>query len=287
MKYIDLHVHSNHSDGTLSPSDVVRHAIDRGLCAIALTDHDCTLGIAEAKDAARELTSSGHEIRIIPGVEISADYLNRDIHILGLFIDPENSDLQNALELALHSRDRRNEKMVQNLQKAGIDITLQDLTFGNPDTVITRAHFARHLIRHGYVRDRHEAFSRYLDSDTPYYVRREYMKPEEAIRLIQNAGGIPVLAHPLLYHLSPSGVKALVSLLKDNGLQGIETIYSANSKEDEAFTRQLAAQYGLCITGGSDFHGSNKPEIEIGIGRGNLRIPYEILENLEKIRLSH
>lgn len=284
MKYIDLHVHSNKSDGTLSPSEVVSHAAECGLSAIALTDHDCVAGVLEACAAAEKLSANGISIRIVPGVEISADYKNRDIHILGLFIDVENPALLNALNAALKARDKRNEKMVKNLQNAGLEITVKDLLFGTNDTVITRAHFARHLLAKGYVKTWEEAFSKYLDSTTPYYVRREYMMPDMAIRLIRAAGGIPVLAHPLLYHLDTDGVRELVKKLKGEGLMGIETFYSKNTGTDEAFVRKLAAEFHLLMTGGSDFHGANKPDIEIGVGRGNLRIPEEILWELEKTR---
>lgn len=284
MGYIDLHVHSNKSDGTLSPALLAAHAAERGLKAIALTDHDCVAGIKEANAAAKKLLVGGAPLRIVPGVEISADYKNRDIHILGLFIDTENSELLTALDNALAARDKRNEKMVKNLQDAGLDITMDDLLFGTSDTVITRAHFARHLLAKGYVKTTEEAFLKYLDIDTPYYVRREYMLPDTAIRLIRSAGGIPVLAHPLLYHLDSDGVRALVKKLKGEGLMGIETIYSKNTGTDEAFVRKLAAQFNLLMTGGSDFHGANKPDIEIGVGRGNLRIPEKMLEELEKAR---
>lgn len=281
MSYIDLHVHSNKSDGTLSPAEVVAHAAAHGLSAIALTDHDCISGIAEAQAAAEKQSADGAPIRIVPGVEISADYKNRDIHILGLLIAPENAALNTALSDALKARDIRNEKMVKNLQNAGIDITIEELLFGTGDTVITRAHFARHLLAHGYVKTREEAFRKYLDSDTPYYVRREFMQPAKAIRLIRAAGGIPVLAHPLLYHLTPNEVKELVAKLSAEGLLGIETLYSANTGTDEAFVRRLAAEFDLLKTGGSDFHGANKPDIEIGVGRGNLRIPEELLAALD------
>lgn len=284
MGYIDLHVHSNKSDGTLSPALLAEHAAERGLKAIALTDHDCVAGIKEANAAAKKLLVDGAPLRIVPGVEISADYKNRDIHILGLFIDTENSELLTALDSALAARDKRNEKMVKNLRDAGLDITMDDLLFGTSDTVITRAHFARHLLAKGYVKTTEEAFLKYLDIDTPYYVRREYMLPDTAIRLIRSAGGIPVLAHPLLYHLDSDGVRALVKKLKGEGLMGIETIYSKNTGTDEAFVRKLAAQFNLLMTGGSDFHGANKPDIEIGVGRGNLRIPEKMLEELEKAR---
>lgn len=284
MRYIDLHVHSNQSDGTLSPAEVAAHAAAHGLCAIALTDHDCVGGIAEARAAAEGLFVDGRPLRIVPGVEISADYKNRDIHILGLLIDPEHAALKTALSDAIASRDVRNEKMVKNLRSAGIEISVKDLCFGTDDTVITRAHFARHLLAKGYVKTREEAFKRYLDSDTPYYVRREYMQPADAIRVIREAGGIPVLAHPLLYHLDADGVRELVKKLEGEGLMGIETVYSRNTGTDEAFVRKLAGRYHLLMTGGSDFHGANKPGIEIGVGQGNLRIPYTMLAALEEAR---
>ncbi|MDE7298596.1 MAG: PHP domain-containing protein [Lachnospiraceae bacterium] len=282
MNYIDLHVHSNKSDGTLTPAEVAKHAAERGLTAIALTDHDCVSGIDEAEQAAASLRAAGHALRIIPGVEISADYKNGDIHILGLFINPSDPALTAALDEAIRCRDARNAKMVQNLRNAGIDITLEELLFEAKDTVVTRAHFARFLQAHGYVKDRTEAFRRYLDRDTPYYVRREYLQPARAIELIRGAGGVPVLAHPLLYHLTPDGVKELVAQLKSAGLGGIEAIYSANTGTDESFVRQLASRYDLAISGGSDFHGANKPDIEIGTGRGNLRIPEDLLDALRR-----
>lgn len=281
MSKIDLHVHSNKSDGTLRPAEVVQRATVLGLSAIALTDHDCTSGLAEAEAEAAKLTAAGTPFRVVPGVEISADYQKRDIHILGLLINPENSKLQSALDAAQFSRDARNEKMVHNLQQAGIDITTEALHFDAGDTVITRAHFARFLLEHGYVKNRREAFTKYLDSTTPYYVCREYMQPKEAIHMILDAGGIPVLAHPLLYHLSSEQIHNLVSTLKKYGLCGIETFYSANNGNDEAFVRQLAARYDLVSTGGSDFHGANKPDIELGSGRGNLNLPMELLTALE------
>ena len=283
MNYIDLHVHSNKSDGTLSPAMVVEHAAKCGLSAIALTDHDCIQGIREALDAASGLSAP---IRIIPGVEISAEYKKRDIHILGLMIDPENEALQNALNEALSERDRRNEKMVENLRRIGMDITMEDLLFGTKDTVITRAHFARCLIAKGYVKNSEEAFKKYLNSDTPYYVCRTYMSPKDAIHLIKNAGGIPILAHPLLYHLTLAEIEELIALLKSYGLAGVETIYSNNTGNDESIVRGLAHKFNLLITGGSDYHGANKPSIEIGIGKGNLKIPESILDSLDAYKQS-
>ena len=170
--------------------------------------------------------------------------------------------------------------MIQNLRQDGIDISLSDLTFGEPDTVITRAHFARFLINHHIVKNNTEAFERYLGYDTKYYVPRSYMTPSEAIRIIKAAKGIPVLAHPLLYQLDLNGVEELVGYMKTLGIAGIETIYSTNTNWDEGIIRRFANHYGLLMTGGSDFHGSNKPMIELGVGKGNLKIPDTLLEQL-------
>lgn len=287
MKYIDLHVHSNISDGTLTPTEVVLLAAKSNLSAIALTDHDTIAGIDEAKKAAKDLEKEGIRIRIVEGVEISADYKGKDIHILGLLIDTSHNGLITSLDKALKNRDERNEKMANNLRAAGIDISLQDLTFNEPDTVITRAHFARYLFEHNYVKTRNEAFEKYLGENCPYYVAREYITPKDAISLIKHAGGIPVLAHPLLYNLSSNELEELVSFLKELGLVGIETIYSANTGSDEATIRELANRYDLLMTGGSDYHGANKPNLALGIGKGNLKIPYSILNSLDEYKKAH
>ncbi|MBE5962798.1 MAG: PHP domain-containing protein [Lachnospiraceae bacterium] len=282
MKYIDLHVHSTISDGTLTPTEVVHLAADQNLAAIALTDHDTVRGVKEALAAAKTLKKEGKFVRIIPGVEISAEYSGRDIHILGLFINPDSPELNAALDNALSGRDKRNEQMVENLRNAGIDITLEALTFGTPDTVITRAHFARYLINRGYAKNNDDAFKRYLGYDTPYYVPRTQMTPESAISLIRDAGGLPILAHPLLYKLTLDELDALIARLKSAGLIGIETIYSANTGFDEGIIRRYVNKYDLIMTGGSDFHGSNKPHIFLGTGKGNLKIPETILTCLEE-----
>lgn len=284
MKYIDLHVHSNISDGTLSPSAVVKLAAKSNLSAIALTDHDTVDGIEEALNTASELEKAGTKIRIIPGTEISAEYKGSDIHILGLFVDIHNINFRNTLKAAIENRDSRNEKMAANLRDAGIRITVEDLHFEEPDTVITRAHFARYLMEHNYVKTRSEAFDKYLGSHTPYYVTREYLNPAKAIAIIKEAGGIPVLAHPLLYNLSIPEVEELVSYVTELGMVGIEAIYSSNVGDDEKFVRELAKKYNLLLTGGSDYHGANKPNISLGIGKGNLNIPYSILEKLEEYK---
>lgn len=286
MDYIDLHVHSNASDGTLSPTEVVDLAISTGLRAIALTDHDTLIGINEARSAALLHSDASNPIRIIPGTEISVSYRNRDIHLLGLFIDPDNKDLDIALQAAIKNRDERNEKMAANLRGAGIDITIEKIRQKEGNAVLTRAHFAKYMTECGYTKSNDDAFKRYLHDNSPYYVAREYISPKDAIELIHNANGLAILAHPLLYKYDLKEVEELVALFCSFGLDGVEAIYSSNTGFDEGHMRRIANKYGLAISGGSDFHGSNKPHLNIGTGKGNLKIPYAILEQLEK-RLNH
>ncbi|MBQ8548768.1 MAG: PHP domain-containing protein [Lachnospiraceae bacterium] len=278
---IDLHVHSNHSDGTCSPEELVSLAQTSGVSVFALTDHDTVSGVRKAKDAAAQSASSGPEVTVISGVEISAAYKKKDIHILGLFVDETNPVLLAALEEAVTARDLRNEHMAERFRSLGIPLTLEDLRLMNPDTVITRAHFANYLIKHGHVKTSQEAFSRYLGYDAPCFVPREYMQPERAVSLILQAGGLPVLAHPLLYKLPPAELEALLKRLSEAGLKGLEVYYSSNSGFDEQVCFGLANRFGLLMTGGTDFHGANKPNLFLGTGRNhNLNIPEQLLEPL-------
>jgi predicted metal-dependent phosphoesterase TrpH len=281
MKTIDLHVHTNISDGTLTPTEVVQRALNLNLSAIAITDHDTVAGVVEAKQAALNLAGEHIDFEVISGVEISAEYHGKDIHILGLYVNENDETLISALKHALEKREERNELMTARLREDGIPIHIEDLYYGEPNTVITRAHFARFLVENHYAKNNNEAFSRYLDSNTKYYVPRTYMTPQTAINLIKDAGGIPILAHPLLYKLDLKGLDELIAYVKSLGIEGIETIYSSNTGFDEGIVRRYVNKYDLLMTGGSDFHGANKPLIELGSGRGNLVIPYEILEAIK------
>lgn len=276
-KYIDLHVHSNCSDGTYTPEELVAYALEKDLKAMALTDHDTTDGIQRACKAAEHT-----DLELIPGIELSTEYNKRDIHILGLDIDSKNSRFQNQLKAFRDSRDIRNQKMIALLQAHGIAISPEQMKQEFPDSVWTRAHFARFLLDHGYVKNMESAFENYLGDQAPCFVPREKVTPFQAITLIHEGGGYAVLAHPLLYHLSVNQLEELVQKLTACGLDGIEAIYSMNRFSDESSMRQLAKRFGLAITGGSDFHGSNKPSIDLGSGKGNLQIPYEIWANLKK-----
>ena len=279
MKYIDLHVHSNCSDGTYTPSQLVDHARQKGLAAFALTDHDTIAGLPEAADAARRA-----DVELISGIEFSTEYLGRDVHIVGLDFDFKDQEFQTELFRFQDSRNIRNRKMIQRMQEEGIDITWEAMEERFGAAVWTRAHFARYLTDQGYVPEMKDAFSLYLADDAPCFVPREKVTPVQAVRLIHRFNGIPVLAHPMLYHLSGEELQILITELKQAGLIGIEALYSTYTQEEEDLVRRLAAANGLLISGGSDFHGSNKPDIDLGCGKGNLKIPYEILEELRSAK---
>lgn len=277
MNYIDLHVHSNASDGTLTPSELISLAVLNDLSAIALTDHDTISGIPEAQKAADAKNKEGKIIDLIPGVELSCAYKIKDIHILGLFIDIENKFLLDTLKEAKDERDSRNEHIAQKLREKGIDITIDALLSGNKNAVLTRAHFAKHLYEKGYVKNIKEAFQRYIGDTSPCFVQRKYLSPEAAIGIIHRAGGIAVLAHPLLYHLPAPELNMLLHHLKLYGLDAIEAIYSSNTEANENYSRYLARKHNLLISGGTDYHGLNKPELSLGSGKGNMHIPESLL----------
>lgn len=274
---IDLHTHSTESDGTMTPQELIKHAKESGLSAIALTDHDTIRGLAKARPLADSLG-----LELVPGVELSTDYQGKEVHILGYYIDEENSAFLTRLNDFVDGRDRRNEKMVTRLRQEGFDITMQGLYDEYPDSVVTRAHFARYLVEHGFVKDRETVFAKYLGDGCRCYVPREKITPFEAIKLIQLGGGLAFFAHPVLCHMNYQRLRSFVGELKSAGLAGVEAVYSMNTPGDETNMRNLAHEYDLLISGGSDFHGSNKPHIRLGTGRGNLCIPYDILTKIKE-----
>lgn len=278
MKTIDLHVHSTLSDGTFTPGELVELAVQTGLSAFALTDHDTVEGIDEAVRAAE-----GTSVEVVPGIEFSTRLMHRDIHILGYFMDYHAASFQEQLLSFVSSRVLRNEKMCARIREyTDFPITLQALKERWPDAVITRAHMAAWLTEQGYVPDRNTAFDKYLGDHAPCFIPKEEVLPSRAIRLILEHGGVPVLAHPLLYSFSRKQLNLLLEELTEEGLMGIEALYSMNRKSDERSVRSLAEKYGLLITGGSDFHGANKPHIALGTGLNkNLYVPTSILDNLK------
>lgn len=280
---VDLHVHSTRSDGTCTPTQLVDYAIEKGLSAFALTDHDSVDGLDEAIGYARQLQGQDLSVpKVIPGIELSSEYQGQDVHIVGLFIDYHNARFQKYLQDFVASRDERNNKMCTLLQEAGMDISYEKLLAAYPNSVITRAHYAKYMLEHGYVKSRAEAFERYIGDHCPYYIPREKVTPAQAVSLILEADGLPILAHPILYHLSDARLDTLVGELKEAGLVGIEALYSTYHACDERQIRSLAAKYDLLISGGSDFHGENKPGLDLGTGYGGLCVPDEVLEHLRQ-----
>lgn len=270
---IDLHVHSTESDGTLTPTELAAEAKKAGLAAFALTDHDTVNGVAEAASAAAE-----YGIELIPGVELSTEYKEKEVHVVGLFLDTKNPLLLEHLARFRDSRDNRNQKMYQKLQEEGFDITEEALREMFPDSVLTRAHIARYLLEKGYIKSMSVAFEKYIGDGCRCCVPREKITPQEGVELIHAAGGKAILAHPILYHMSDARLKELITDCKKAGMEGIEAIYSTYQPGDERYIRKLAQEFDLKISGGSDFHGSNKPLIQLGSGMGHMYVPYEVLE---------
>lgn len=282
MNPIDLHVHSTRSDGTLTPTELVHHARQLGLSAFALTDHDTTAGLEEA---VHEGLRDG--IDVVPGIEFSTEYEGRDVHVLGYSFDYETAGFQQRIHEFVDARDLRNRKMCEKLCAAGIPVPYEDLMADYPDSVVTRAQFATYMMRHGIVKTRDEAFSEYIGDDCPYFVPRAKITPEKAVQFLLEYHGVPVLAHPYQYGLGDAGLEQLIVRLKKAGLMGLECVYARYSEAQVRALEALAAKYDLLVTGGSDFHGENKPGLEMGTGyNGNLYVPETLLTKLRQ-RLYH
>ncbi len=280
MRIVDFHTHSTASDGSFTPTELMKYAAEKGLDAIALTDHDTLSGLPEAR-AAAERTG----VRLISGAEFSTTYENISLHIVGLFLPEDSPEILSKLEYMQKKRIERNKKMLENLQKEGVEITFEELRERFPDSSITsRAHIARIMKEKGYVGSNTEAFERYLGDRCKSYVKKESLNPEETIALIKNAGGVSVWAHPLHCKLSKENTAKTAAYLKNVGLDAIEAYYPTYTSADTRFMLGLAESIGLALSGGSDFHGSNEPKLELGTGYGDLRVPYEVLEKLEELR---
>ena len=272
MREIDLHVHTTASDGTDTPAEVVRRAAMLGLRAIAVTDHDTISGHAEALAAGID-----YGVEVIQGIEVSTKY-GVAVHILGYCLE----NLIPLLEEVLNDRDRRNEKMAALMAADGLPVSYAAMKerFGE---AIGRPHFGRILVELGLAESVDDAFARYVDRGKRYYVPRTIIAIETSVESIVQSGGVPVLAHPFQYKKTDGELRELIELCMDHGLRGIECRYSGYDQEQVAYLEGLADEYGLLKTGGSDFHGDNKPHIHLGSGLdGELEVPYAWLEELKK-----
>lgn len=281
MKYVDLHTHSTASDGTDSPARVARRAREAGLAAFALTDHDTTAGLEEAAAEARAIG-----IDFVPGCEISTRTDRGSMHILGLWIPKNNSDLENFLHNARSVRDSRNVKMLARLQELGINLTAEELAEMAGGESVGRPHMANALVKKGVARDAGEAFSKYLGKGGKAYVPKEAVNPAAACRALAKAGATVILAHPLLEKPDPAWLESQVGELVKHGLAGLEVWHTVKNEANEALLLDMARRHGLLVSGGTDYHGANKPDIAVGSGMGNLAVPYSVYENLRAARKS-
>ena len=276
MSRIDLHLHTTHSDGSLPPAEVLKLAAKASVTALAITDHDITSGIREAMAAGLELG-----IEVIPGVEISSFDGRSELHILGYCLNWQDPVLHERLATLRQSRHRRNPLIIERLRAAGLDVTYDEVRSLAGTESVGRPHIAQLLMRKKYVSSAKEAFDRYLAEGKPAYVARELPAPAEAINWIRDAKGVAVLAHPTWVKDGGDGLYRCVKGLKDFGLGGVEVHYSTHSKSQTATYLELAQRLELLVTGGSDYHGVTKPDIEVGYGRGDLKVNPRLLEPLK------
>ena len=277
-KIIDLHTHSRMSDGSMTPTELVIHASQKNVYAIALTDHDTVKGLDEAQ-AQAEISG----IELVPGVEVSTESVSQ-IHIIGLYIDRHNAEMNNTFEKMQKERAQTNLKYLEKLSEHGFPITQKELDDLVPLGGIGRAHYAKIMQKHGWVSSVKEAFDKYLGVGMPCYVKREVISTEEAIELVHKAGGLAFFAHPHQTKLSTDEIYRLAKHLRDCGLDGIEGYYSEYSPEMHKLFMDMADDLGMIVSGGSDFHAQMKPHIEIGSGiSGNLHIPYSVLDNIKSM----
>lgn len=274
----DFHTHSTASDGSDTPTELIEKALEAGVKSIALTDHDTVEGIDEASCAAEE-----KGVDFIPGVELSVVHDQGNMHMLGYLMDHKSQDLNAVLEKLQKARSQRNEKMIELLNEIGRPVSMEELQEIAVEGQVGRPHFARAMVNKGYVSSVGEAFERYLKRGAPAYIPKSILSAEDAVKLVHDAGGVAVLAHPCsLKTVSMAILEEIIAGLAQNGLDGVECHYS---EHDRSFTKncvEIAAKYDLIVTGGSDYHGKAKPHIKLGKGRGGLKVPCECAEALRE-----
>lgn len=272
MKFADLHLHTIFSDGTYTPDQIVDVSKREGLSCIAIADHD-TVNAIEPAFLSAQVTE---ELEILPAVELSAEYDGLEIHILGYLIDYRDERLVKKLDFLREKRIKRIHKMVDKLRGLNINIEAGDVEKLAGEGTIGRLHLARLMLKNEYVNSVFEAFQRYIGDKSPAYICGFHFGPQEAIKLIKDIGGIAVLAHP--YSINHD---ELIPLLLDYGLDGLEVYYPDYTPNQTVYYEHLAQKYNLLITGGSDFHGEAKPQVQIG----SVKIPYKLVERLKEAKL--
>jgi len=273
QKVADLHVHTNVSDGTFTPEKVVEYARMKGLDAIAITDHDTCEAISPAILAARDMA-----IEIIPGVELTAELEEDEIHILGYFIDWQNKVFTKKLEELCRVREERAREILRKLAELGIDLKYDDLIdiAGHGPGSVGRLHIANLLYKKGKISCVRDAFTKYIGNNSPCYVKKFKLSPKEAVDMIKSVGGVAILAHPKTINTEARPLKDIIGVLVTEGIQGIEVYHSDHNAKDSREFKEIADEYKLLITGGSDCHGMGKKEVLLG----KVKVPYELVEKL-------
>ena len=278
MKYIDLHTHSNFSDGSMTPTELVAHAKEKGIAAIALSDHDTVDGVAEALEAGKRFG-----VEVVPAIELSVQSAT-ETHILGYYIDTESRVLVETLKKIKESRLSRTVNICRKLNALGFEVSIEEVAAIAPSGIIGRTHFAAVMVQKGYIGSIREGFDKYLANGRPAYDGdNQYLTAEAAVRLIDLCGGVSFVAHPHLIRLSDEELTIFLKKLKSYGLSGIEGYYNEYTPAMQEYFQNKARELGLAVSGGSDFHAKMKPHIEIGVGQGDMLVPYSVLETIKKL----
>lgn len=273
----DLHTHSHYSDGSSSPAEIIDLALAANLKAIALTDHNTTLGLKEFSDYAAD-----KPIEAVTGIEISTDYKGRELHILALFIDPDRyPEIEAKLAPFKSGKSESNRCLAKALNKAGYEISYDNLLSATPDGNVNRAHFAAELVKRGYFATIQQCFEAVLDEAKGYYVPAAKLSAFDAIKFIHSLNAVAVLAHPFYSLKTEERLRGFLDDCKGLPLDGMETYYSLHDEATESLACKIADEYCLICSGGSDFHGNRKPDIQIGKGKGGLQIPDECYYSLK------
>lgn len=275
--YCDLHTHSVFSDGTDTPARLIELAAEAGLSAVALCDHNTVAGLPDFLEAAKDSA-----VEAVPGVEISTDFADKELHILALFVQPQHYAAVTAL---LAEGDRRKEQsnidLVAALNAAGYALSYEEIKAKTPQGHINRAHIAAEMLELGYVESVQAAFRTLLSPKHGLYHPPKRIDAYDAIRFIKSIGAVAVLAHPFL-SMDEQLLRAFLPRAVEAGLDAMEVFYSKYDEETTLLAVKIAEEYGILPSGGSDYHGGNKPDIAIGIGRGELKIPHQWLNGLKK-----
>lgn len=273
---IDLHCHTLHSDGTDTPESLALLGESARLSALCLTDHDTLGGIPRFLAMQSQV-----KVRLLVGTELSCRFLGQSLHVLGLLVDPGDAVFEARLEELRGRREDRNRRMLLRLAELGCPITIEDVQAHADTPLLSRVHFAKALATRGFVRRAPEAFERLIGDDCPGFVPREELSPIEAARWIREAGGVPVVAHPGRFIGGGFRWDDAMADLQRQGLEGLEGFYGEYRASEQKYFVALAARLGMVVTGGSDYHGANKPGLRLGRGRGGLQVPDDLLDRLE------